>query len=143
MCRCSSCELPCAIAAGLPRISTAGGRMHRDVGEITGAAIGNSAEASGTDGTAGLPRRVLRCLPTSGSILGIGIPDKLSSGTSFNSRNTVTSRVTPSCGNTIRSGAEVRAKVRARARVRIGIGIAIIKTSRAALLPGRARCRCD
>lgn len=71
-----------------------GGRMRRHAGVITGAVIGNSVEAVGTDGTAALPRHLPRCLPTSGSTQGIGIPDKWSSSRSFTSRITVTSRVT-------------------------------------------------
>ena len=77
--------------------------MRRHVGLITGAMTGNSAEVVGTDGTAAQPRRLPRCLSTSGSIQRIGIPGKWSSNRICITRNTVTSRVTPSCGNAIRS----------------------------------------
>ena len=102
-CRYMSCESLCATTASRLRTSMAGDRMRRPVGIITGAMIGNSTEAAGTNGIAALPRPLPRCPPTSGSIQGIGIRNKWSSSMSFNNSVTVISRAIQSCGNTIRS----------------------------------------
>jgi len=69
--------------------------MRRHAGVTTGDVIGKIVEAAGTDGIAAMPRGLPRCLRTSGSIQGIGIPAKWSGSMSFTSRITVTSRGTP------------------------------------------------
>src|ERR1035437_7652808 len=73
--RCSSCESLCATTGILLGTFAGGGRMHRHAGASTGAINGSNIEADGTIGTAVLLQRPPRCLSTSGSIQGIGIPE--------------------------------------------------------------------
>jgi hypothetical protein len=87
--------------------------MRPHVGGITGALIGNIAEAIGTS-TITVPRRGLpHCHPINGSIQEAGIRNRWSTNISFNSRNIVISRMNPSCSNTIKVKAGATTRVRA------------------------------
>ncbi len=70
----------------------AGARMRPRAGAITGAVIGNSAEAAGTGGTAVLFRPPPRCPITSDSIQVTATHDRWSSSMRCTSSITVISR---------------------------------------------------
>lgn len=75
--------------------------MRHHAGIITGAMIGNSIDAAGTNGTAVRSQHLPRYPSISGSIREIGIPDRLSSSMSCNNNATTTSRGIPWCDNSI------------------------------------------
>lgn len=95
------CEFLCVTIVSPQCISAGGGRMRHHAGTVTGAVIGNGKGAAGITGTAARSQHPRRYPLTSGSILGIDIPDSLSSSMSCNNSATAISREIPWCSNTI------------------------------------------